>query len=501
VRLRSFARAIVGFTCLWAGCGAGGAGEHADAGSAGSGGGGGGGSGAGGVPFDQCPPGLAICPDPSVCGNGVRDTCLIDVFCQHLSPLTEDCDGADLGKASCQSSGYARGVLTCTPKCSFDISRCDECASLGPSLLSCGPAPITTGFSAGIAGMGTAVGAFIDAMGIAATDTEVGLVWSEHDPDRVQFARLSPTLELLGETTLRDGEFAPGVAIAARPSGWVVAVYGQSEVSILAVDPQGQLTARTVVGQSQVPPFGGSPAAQPASDLGTFQGPPVLASEPSGATFMAWRTTGKVSTLVISSDGVTTTAPANPLGSDDSRDELSATFVGDSFYLLAQSGGGLNLVRFGVDGATKTTTTVFAQTFEGEGARLVRGSSDLQITYRGAVGGDPTELWQRIGSDGSVLSDAQVVGAELITAHGLELGTGTFLLAANSNGAGDYGQALATARVGVDGNSVSQPSNVVVVPFIPTYDIVPRGPDVVAAWVSSDADGGSVHIGLARLLP
>jgi hypothetical protein len=424
------------------------------------------------------------------------------VFCQHLSPLTEDCDGTDLGKASCENSGYAGGALSCTPTCTFDISQCDECASLGLTLLTCGPAPISTGIITGIGGMGTGRGAFIDGMGIAATETEVGVVWSEHDPDRVQFARLSPTLELLGQTTLRDGELAPGITIAARPSGWVVAVYGQSEVSVLALDAQGQMTARTVVGQSQVPPFDGSPAAQIASDLGTFQGPPVLASEPNGATFMAWRSAGKVSTLVISPDGITTTARANPLGSDDSNDELSATFVGDSFYLLAQSGGGLNLVRLGVDGATRTTATVFesrAQAFGG--ARLVRGSSDLQITYRGAVGGDLAELWQRIGSDGSVLSGTQLVGAGFLTTHGLELESGTFLLASHSDGPAGYGQALAMARVAADGNSVSGPSNVIVVPFIPTYDLVLRGPELVAAWISSDDDGGRVHIGLARLLP
>ena len=491
MRLRSLAGAVNALACLWAGCGPSGAGGLPA--SAGNGAGG-----AAGAPFDQCPPGLAACPDPAVCGNGVRDTCLVDVFCQHLSPLTEDCDGTDLGTASCQNSGWAGGVLSCTATCSFDVSQCEECADLGPSLLSCGAAPITTG----IGGMGTGLGAFIDGMGIAATETEIGLVWSEHDPDRVQFARLSPTLQLLGETTLRDSEFAPGVAIAARPSGWAVAVYGQSEVSVLAVDAQGQMTGRTVVGQSQVTPFGGSPAAQIDSALGTFQGPPVLASEPSGATFMAWRSAGKVSTLVIASDGVTTTAPANPLGSDDSSDELSATFVGDSFYLLAQSGGGLNLVRLDIDGTTTTTATVFqsrAQAFEG--ARLVRSSSDLQITYSGAVGGDLAELWQRIGSDGSVLSNAQVVGAEFITTHGLELETGTFLLAAHSNGPADSAQALATARISADGSSVSQPSNVIVAPFIPTYDLVPRGPEMVAAWISSDDDGGRVHIGLARLLP
>ena len=54
----------------------------------------------------------------------------------------------------------------------------------------------------------------------------------------------------------------------------------RTPVSVLAVDSRGQTIARTVVGESNVPPFDGSPARLP--DYQTaFQGPPVLASEPS----------------------------------------------------------------------------------------------------------------------------------------------------------------------------------------------------------------------------
>ncbi len=45
------------------------------------------------------------------CGNGVKET-------------GEDCDGADLGAATCQSLGYAGGVLACTSSCAFDTSSC-----------------------------------------------------------------------------------------------------------------------------------------------------------------------------------------------------------------------------------------------------------------------------------------------------------------------------------------------------------------------------------------
>lgn len=47
----------------------------------------------------------------AVCGNGVRET-------------GEDCDGSDLGGASCLSLGYITGTLTCTATCTYNTSAC-----------------------------------------------------------------------------------------------------------------------------------------------------------------------------------------------------------------------------------------------------------------------------------------------------------------------------------------------------------------------------------------
>jgi hypothetical protein len=47
----------------------------------------------------------------SRCGDGVREG-------------AEACDGADLGKASCASEGFARGVLGCTPECRLETVDC-----------------------------------------------------------------------------------------------------------------------------------------------------------------------------------------------------------------------------------------------------------------------------------------------------------------------------------------------------------------------------------------
>lgn len=38
--------------------------------------------------------------------------------------LGEECDGTDLNGQNCQSKGFAGGMLTCTPTCTFDTSSC-----------------------------------------------------------------------------------------------------------------------------------------------------------------------------------------------------------------------------------------------------------------------------------------------------------------------------------------------------------------------------------------
>ncbi|RMG48965.1 MAG: hypothetical protein D6718_00620 [Acidobacteria bacterium] len=48
------------------------------------------------------------------CGDGVRE------------PGAEECDGADLGGATCSSRGHAAGTLRCTASCTFDESGCND---------------------------------------------------------------------------------------------------------------------------------------------------------------------------------------------------------------------------------------------------------------------------------------------------------------------------------------------------------------------------------------
>ena len=79
------------------------------------------------------------CPDGNceeTCGNGVIDT-------------GEDCDGTDLGTATCQSVAQREGQLACSTSCTFDTSSCEV-----PD--TCGNGVIETGEDCDGAQLGTA---------------------------------------------------------------------------------------------------------------------------------------------------------------------------------------------------------------------------------------------------------------------------------------------------------------------------------------------------------
>ena len=61
---------------------------------------------------------LAGCAKGTTCGNGMKDG-------------KDECDGVDLGGASCASLGLGTGTLKCTDRCTFDTSSCSANAVCG----------------------------------------------------------------------------------------------------------------------------------------------------------------------------------------------------------------------------------------------------------------------------------------------------------------------------------------------------------------------------------
>ena len=200
-----------------------------------------GGAAGGSEPFPcETFPGVPDCPAQGpVCGNGVRDTCIRTASsdrCPRFS-FTEPCDGNLNVGPYCTSLGFGSGSVACSATCSFDTSGCQECATVA-AVAWCGPAPVTTAQPL--------------AMAIGATDTDVGLVWSEQrqgEAPTLHFARLSPSLDLVAATTLADAAFAsavgglavpPVLAVAPQPSGWTVAGYAAPDLFLHAIDATGQ---------------------------------------------------------------------------------------------------------------------------------------------------------------------------------------------------------------------------------------------------------------------
>lgn len=81
---------------------------------------------------DRCGDGQCEAPEHSIncpadctpaCGNGLREE-------------GEDCDGEDLGDATCTSLGYAGGTLVCAPNCTYGVLVCETLC--GDGLLDAG---------------------------------------------------------------------------------------------------------------------------------------------------------------------------------------------------------------------------------------------------------------------------------------------------------------------------------------------------------------------------
>ena len=73
---------------------------------------------------DQCTLDTSGCADPPICGDNLRN-----------QPF-EICDGSDLAAETCETLGFASGVLACATDCtSFDVSACVADAACGDGVI------------------------------------------------------------------------------------------------------------------------------------------------------------------------------------------------------------------------------------------------------------------------------------------------------------------------------------------------------------------------------
>lgn len=111
----------------------------------------------------------------SSCGNGTADG-------------DEQCDGVDLNGATCASLGYAGGTLGCSAGCGFDVATCDVRTLPSTGQISCAD---STGAPIACAGTGqdgdTLAGSFAytDNGDGTITDGNTGLVWEKLDDNNL----------------------------------------------------------------------------------------------------------------------------------------------------------------------------------------------------------------------------------------------------------------------------------------------------------------------------
>jgi hypothetical protein len=393
---------------------------------------------------------------------------------------TEDCDGQDFGVETCQRQGFRSGVLTCSAACTIDVSTCVACAPLSAPVVGCGGAPVAA--------------KHLGALALAATDTEVGLAWTDADDPagyRVSFTRLSPTFAGLGTTVLRTSLAQAGVAVAPLPTGWVVAVGGDdglggTDVSFYTIDPDGSVVDHVTVESGLI------------GEDGWWY--PMLAARPGGGPLLIWRTADAVRAAVIADDGRSATTPVSiPIDPDDFITD--AAYAGGAFFVtsleLADSQydapSELFIARVETDG--RATSVVEALPGEvSDFAALVAGAADLRIVYTGFAPpyGEHRTYWRRLDGTGAAASPAVELERDPygfgIGARAVALGDDTVVLLDESN------VLVRVARVTAAGQ-IATPAQDVVTASVYAVAAVRRGPEVVFGWISP------LGIGLARIAP
>ncbi len=286
--------------------------------------------------------------DAGLCGNGTIDSCTIVSQgyncgvgidyppgydgggigypnCTTSRTVSEDCDGVDLGGASCAALGFASGTLGCSASCTYDTRACVTCAT-GSRIVQCGSevdcAPVQS-FS--LAGVGSSLA--------------LATVSGAPSPGTVKVSLLSAALAVTATTVVTGITDGVRVALAATPSGWVVAVErssGALEVVPLAADGSAS-------GPSTVVPGASIPVMAARGDASSVNGGPLLvwSQTPNYARFA----------VLLASDGTFETAPvAVSTGGVVEPQFSSGVFTGKDF-LYGERTDGVTISHIGLDGS------------------------------------------------------------------------------------------------------------------------------------------------------
>jgi hypothetical protein len=454
------------------------------------------------------------------CGNGKIDSYRYLVNNCGFSGASEQCDGAELGGASCQSLGYAGGQLGCTSWCSLDRRKCLTCVGAGASVKSCGPT--------GLAGV-----SFPRAMAVAMNGTELGMAWLESNTSdgkrEAHFARFGQDLAVLSETAGLGQTVASGgvsrdeyfrISVGSLAQGWVVAIGHGVSSELVMVDAAGKIvgTPRSipVAGIKVISHPGSGPLLTwneflPDADGGSEDAPgprdagedldadrPDVPRDVSLESLLQPQPQSHWATKVaiLAADGLSMTSPVTILRSDGSSDGNTAAFIGDGFLVASQvPSSGIAIARVELDGSASPSGPVV---FEGafEHPQLTAANGDVHLTYN-SFADLPGVYWAELDRMGHTVVGPQLLSESRLTRI-VGLGADTLVLSGPFREQ-DTATELELSRLGVDGAARGNPVTVVRDPSGAEFvSAVVLGGDAVVAWLTGGCLG---TINLARIAP
>jgi len=429
-----------------------------------------------------------------LCGNGMRDSCVgsggIDGYPGGGGGIggaangghggvgiifSEECDGADFFRPSCQAFGYASGTLSCNANCTFDLSGCEQCVGSQPSLPFCGR-PSIAAFNLGF-------------LALAATPTEIGLAWAGIDAVGVNglyFTRLTPDLSLVSSFLVEPSVALYGeLSVAPLPSGWVIAASEVNSLTLYPIAADGRSVGKTTIPKQSSPPQ-----------------KPLLAARPGAGPVVVWMDDA-LRAAVVAADGLSITPSiVLPFGGPPNQHEVDAAFVGGAVHVVSPVDMGnvrpLQIVRILPDGSGASLVGGPSGTFLRLPA-LVAGAPNLDMVFSSRELGIDKLIWQRFDGAGSAVGPS----AELGSFHNLQI--------VASVASGDNAAVLVPEEVdaitlmkltlmGVQGAS-PQPGFTFAHMADHTPRLARRGSELIAAWVGSGGGCTSSRISIARLTP
>jgi hypothetical protein len=449
--------------------------------------------------------GVVACPAPAapvgtcgaaLCGNGQIDSCPVCGPCGGpgpggfdsggtcCTPVAESCDGTDLGGATCTSLGFSGGTLRCNVGCGFDVSGCTQCGT-DSKILACA--------NAGVDAAGAT------ALALAASSTQIALAWitaaGTSPAGGVHVAVLSSTLSVLNQTACLGATDASRVAMAATPSGWIVAIEVPQGIAIYPLAADGSPA--------------GSGSLLPGASV------PILAAQPSGGPLLVWTSSGADNGYASflgtdASVGVTVAMFAGVVEPQYG----SAVFVGDGFLVGLRANNGATVAHVSPSGVVGMGHSMGSET---EYPQVAWTGEEARIVYADFSGNAASLQLVRLDATGAPLSTPVMVGsvpeyydpAPNVTAAG----DSVVLLPGYTGGTG-IASHLDVTRVSPTGQPVYAPyvldQAAQMVDAISPYYFAVRGPEVIAAWVTGGSSwitgpqGSGVYpgvIGIARLTP